>query len=361
MDLYYRTEYQHGLSQDPEFVTLSRSMDRGYHPEGFAPIDAAPVCWVGDQEHKWLSEELLNSEDEEKIDIALEGVQGFESAIQNILRSAEKGYNIVGSDIGGFSGKVIPPRLYIRWAQFSTFCGLFLNGGHGERALWKRSPQELEIIRTYSWLHTELKPYIYSYVVQGHRGGRVLQQPVAGKYHYLFGDHLLIAPIYKDALENEVQLPPGKWRYWFADHELIEGGQTISRSFPLEEYPVFIREGAIIPMQIERAYTGLGDTLSRGYVTWLVYPDKDQTSAFSIYSTDEQQPTSLRTSFVDEELQLTFEGKHSPHILRIHLESQPQSLHLDGRELTDFEYDKDRQQLVIKTMDYLEGKYVIRF
>jgi alpha-D-xyloside xylohydrolase len=114
-------------------------------------------------------------------------------------------------------------------------------------------------------------------------------------------------------------------------------------------------------MQIERAYTGLGDTLSRGYVTWLVYPDKDQTSAFSIYSTDEQQPTSLRTSFVDEELQLTFEGKHSPHILRIHLESQPQSLHLDGRELTDFEYDKDRQQLVIKTMDYLEGKYVIRF
>ncbi len=145
MDLYYQTEYRHGLSQNPEFVTLSRSMDRGYHPEGFAPIDAAPVCWVGDQEHKWLTEELL--QDEEKVDIALEGVQGFESAISSIMKSAEKGYNIIGSDIGGFSGKTIPPRLYIRWAQFSTFCGLFLNGGHGERRLCKRSKEELEIFQ----------------------------------------------------------------------------------------------------------------------------------------------------------------------------------------------------------------------
>ncbi|MEZ4902743.1 MAG: glycoside hydrolase family 31 protein [Spirosomataceae bacterium] len=78
--------------------------------------------------------------------------------MENILNSAKLGYNIIGSDIAGFSGNNIPARLYIRWAQFSTFCGLFLNGGHGERALWKRSPQELEIIRKFSWLHTELVP-----------------------------------------------------------------------------------------------------------------------------------------------------------------------------------------------------------
>ena len=51
MDHYYRDEYFHGLEQNPEFVTLSRSMDRRYHPEGFAPIDASPVNWVGDQKH----------------------------------------------------------------------------------------------------------------------------------------------------------------------------------------------------------------------------------------------------------------------------------------------------------------------
>ncbi|MCB0628324.1 MAG: glycoside hydrolase family 31 protein [Saprospiraceae bacterium] len=359
MDLYYRTEYEHGLSRNPEFVTLARSMDRGYHPEGFAPIDAAPVCWVGDQEHEWLTEELLNEPDEEKVDMALDGVQGFEAAIESILKSAEKGYNVIGSDIGGFSGKTIPPRLYIRWAQFSTFCGLFLNGGHGERALWKRSEQELQIIRKYAWLHTELLPYMYSYVVQGHEGGRVLQSPVKGKYHYLFGDHLLIAPIYKDALENEVQLPPGKWRYWFDDSTLIEGDQKIRRSFPLEEYPVFIRDGAIIPMDIQRSYNSLGDTLSQGYTTWLVYPDKDASSSFTIYSTDEQRPTSLEVAVNDNELNLTFEGEKMPHILRVHLDSPPRSIYLDGSELRDFEYDKSLRQLIIRQKEYQGGKYII--
>lgn len=361
MDLYYRTEYEHGLSQNPEFVTLSRSMDRGYHPEGFAPIDAAPVTWVGDQEHVWLTEDLLEEADQEKVDIALEGIQGFESAIQNILKSTEKGYNIIGSDIGGFSGKTIPPRLYIRWAQFSTFCGLFLNGGHGERALWKRSPEELEIIRTYSWLHTELVPYMYSYVVQGHWGGRVLQQPVAGKYHYLFGEHLLVAPIYKDELKNEVQLPPGEWRYWFDDRDLITGDQTIERTFPMEEYPVFIREGAIIPMNIQRSYTGRGDSLSQGHLTWLVYPDWTETTEFTVYATDQQEPTTLQVTAHNDRLILTFTGRASPHILRIHLEKSPQKVILDGEELEDFDYNPDQQKLIIRQSEATGGEYQISF
>jgi len=54
MDLYYREEYEHGRKLNPEFITLARSIDRPYaHPEGFAPLDAAPVTWVGDQKHSW--------------------------------------------------------------------------------------------------------------------------------------------------------------------------------------------------------------------------------------------------------------------------------------------------------------------
>ena len=164
-------------------------MDRGFHPEGFSPLDASPVNWVGDQEHKWITNEMIEEDDEKKVDIAMEGVQGFESAIDNILKSAELGYSIIGSDVAGFSGGTIPPRLYIRWTQFSTFCGLFLNGGHGERRLWKRSQEELEIIREYSWLHTELIPYMYHYVVTANQGGTRLQTPTKGKYHYMFGNN----------------------------------------------------------------------------------------------------------------------------------------------------------------------------
>jgi alpha-D-xyloside xylohydrolase len=356
MDHYYRDEYQYGLKQNPEFVTLTRSMDRKFHPEGFSPIDASPVNWVGDQEHHWST----STSTEEKKDIALKGIQGFESAIQSILKSAEKGYNIIGSDVAGFSGSTIPPRLYIRWAQFSTFCGLFLNGGHGERALWKRSRQELEIIREYSWLHTELVPYMYSYVVKGHNGGQVLQKPVKGKYHYMFGDYLLVAPIYKDDLTNTITLPKGKWRYWFDDKEVIEGPVTFEKEFPMDEYPVFISEGAIIPMNIERSYTGIGNENSKGYLTLLIYPKSE--SEFTVYDPASGESTNISVKETQETVSVRFEGKKVPHILKINLRVKPQKLLLDNTILSDsidYQYDPDQSKLIIKTDQYTAGEYVI--
>ena len=157
MDHFYRDELANGQAHNPEFVTLSRPIDSVVpfaHPEGFAPLDAAMVNWVGDNQHTWDDKD-----------------RGIERAIRCILRSAKLGYNLVGSDIAGYHGSMdIPPELYIRWAQFSAFCGFFLDGGRGERRLWLRTPQELELIRKYSWLHSELVPYLYCSVVEAHEG-----------------------------------------------------------------------------------------------------------------------------------------------------------------------------------------------
>ena len=362
MDHYYRNEYQHGLSQNPEFVTLSRSMDRGFHPEGFAPFDASPVNWVGDQQHEWVTSKMLDEAQEDKVDIALEGIQGFESAITSILKSAAMGYNVIGSDIAGFSGGKIPPRLYIRWAQFSTFNGLFLNGGHGERRLWKRSEEELNIIREYSWLHTELVPYMYHYVVSAHEGGRVLMQPIEGKYHYMFGESLLVAPIYQDRLINEFKLPKGKWRYWFDDTELIEGPTTFKQKFPLEEYPVFIKEGAIVPMHIKRAYTGIGKPEDEGYLTFLIYPDLEE-SNFEVFR-EKDKSTVLTYKNLGKNLTVEISGKQIPHILNIKSQNKPSNITLDGKlllEEVDYNYNTETKKLQIKTSSYRDGLYLINF
>jgi alpha-glucosidase (family GH31 glycosyl hydrolase) len=109
---------------------------------------------VGDNRHTW------NYRD-----------RGIKAAISDILDGARLGYCVIGSDVAGYSGRSNPddigpataailaswkpqletsalpeaefgtaagkddiaPNIYIRWAQFSTFCGLSLNGGHGER------------------------------------------------------------------------------------------------------------------------------------------------------------------------------------------------------------------------------------
>ncbi|MDW8310414.1 MAG: glycoside hydrolase family 31 protein, partial [Verrucomicrobiales bacterium] len=306
MDLYARREYAHGRSRNPDFIVLVRALDvlRWAHPEGFAPLDAAPVTWVGDNQHTWRAED-----------------RGLEAAIESILGSARLGYCVIGSDVAGYHGRsnpddmgaataalfqatrtgqrsttsdlsgtppvpgpdeTIAPNIYIRWAQFSAFCGLFLNGGHGERRLWKRTPLELEIIRKFAWLHTELVPYIYSHVVACHRGGPPLMRPLRkGRFHYLFGDDFLVAPIHQDKSERTVTLPPGRWFYLFDDREVFDGPGQITRSFPLDEYPVFLREGAIVPLNVTRPYTGFGDTNTAGHVTWLIYPARE--SAFTLW------------------------------------------------------------------------------
>jgi alpha-glucosidase (family GH31 glycosyl hydrolase) len=357
MDHYYRDEYAHGRAMNPEFVTLARAIDhRIVHPEGFAPLDAAPVTWVGDQRHTWKGsgQSRENAGDE-----AMGGAEGIEEALHDILQSAKVGYCVIGSDIAGFSGKEIPPRLYIRWAQFSAFCGLFMNGGHGERALWKRTPEELEIIRKFSWLHTELIPYIFSSVCECHQGGDPLQCPVTGEYHYYFGDSLLVAPIYQDSLTNSVTLPEGKWRYFFDDSDIIHGPTTITRDFPLDEYPVFVREGAIIPMRISREYTGIGERGWEGYLTFNIYPS--ERSDYKVYHEDGDSVTFIAVMNA-ENLRIALSGKPVRHVLRIFMDEKPLRILRDGKELIeggDWEYRSVNQRLIIHCNQDIHGDYLI--
>jgi len=383
MDRYCRDELANGRTHNSNFVILARSMDHFWsHPEGFSPLDAATVTWVGDNRHTW------NGKD-----------RGLEAAISDILSSAKLGYCVIGSDVAGYHGRSNPddigpataallsswkpkdattavsssdslaavdeiaPNIYIRWAQFSAFCGLFLNGGHGERRLWKRSPAELEIIRKFAWLHTELVPYMYSHVAECHRGGRPLIRPLArGQFHYLFGDDFLIAPIHQDKLSRTVSLPPGKWRYFFDDREAIEGPTEVTREFAMDQFPVFIREGAIVPLKVTRPYTGLGDRESAGFMTWLIYPHGE--SRFTLHQPESHPNPETTTVTVREgkSLAIEFSGKHQPHLLRILARQKPARITLDGTELAEslaWTFDPGQERLVIKTTAYTKGRYLI--
>ena len=348
MDHYYRDEYQHGLTQNPEFVTMSRPIDSPLpwiHPWGFSPIDASPVNWVGDNQHVW--------EDAER---------GIERALRTTLRSAWLGYNVIGSDIGGYHGSMpIPPDLYIRWAQYSTFTGFFLNGGHGERRLWLRSPEELEIIRKFSWLRTELVPYIYSHAAAAHAGGPPLMRPLKAPYHYLFGDALLVAPIHEPALERTVQLPPGGWRYLFDDAQVIEGPTTLTREFPLDEFPVFVRDGAIIPMHISRDYTGIGARDWEEFLTLNLYPH-----GVSQHRLRHGDNSGVMDILVEqgEPLTVHLTGVVKPHMLRMLSPHPPAHIERNGAALsqgTGWRYDMATQRIIVPQGPAAECEYRIHW
>src|SRR5262249_10783497 len=130
----------------------------------------------------------------------------------------------------------------------------------------------------------------------------------------------------------------------------------------LDEFPIFVREGAIIPLNVTRSYTGLGDTNSTGFTTWLVYPDgKREFTLWHPESHPEPESTTLKVEY-GSSLEAEFTGRHQPHILRNLMRDKPTRILLDGSELIEgdsWHFDRPHSRLIIRTRDYVHGKYEI--
>ena len=134
--------------------------------------------------------------------------------------------------------------------------------------------------------------YLYSSVAQGHATGLPLMRALAiGWPHdekavmtsdaYMWGDHLLVAPVYElNAAAREVYLPPGAlWDYWKATR--VEGGKSITHTVDLASIPLYVRAGAILPIDAVRQYT---DERSDEPTTLRIYPGAD--GRFTWYDDD---------------------------------------------------------------------------
>ena len=141
------------------------------------------------------------------------GPRGIEEALENILASAELGYAVVGSDIGGYRPGERFDRLFLRWSQLGAFSPLMENGGRGEHRPWRLGDDVGAIYRRYAKLHQELVPYLYGLGVEAHQGGEPIIRGVdrAGR-QYRLGEDLLVAPIVTRGDRRTVALPAGaRW------------------------------------------------------------------------------------------------------------------------------------------------------
>ena len=121
---------------------------------------------------------------------------------------------------------------------------------------------------------------------------------------------------------------------------------------------MFVREGAVIPLRVTRPYTGLGDTNSTGFTTWLIYPDGR--SQFTLSHPETHPKPEKTTVAVDsgQSLKVEISGQHEPHILRIFLPAKPARVLLDGSELSEanaWQFDAAHERLIIKTRDYAQA------
>ncbi len=222
-----------------------------------------------------------------------------------------------GTDIGGFQGsREYSGELYTRWFEFAAFTPLFRSHGRNWRFHtpwgWDQGPPDAKLneggmpgpasdfhnaavepaCQKADDLRYQLLPYNYTITREACDTGmppmRALllaypTDPVAAPLgdEYLWGPDILVAPVIeRGATARHLYLPVGDW-YDFNTGETMAGGKWVDKPVTLETIPLYVKAGAIVPMDPVRQYTAEKVTEP---TTLHVYPGAD--GAFTLYDDD---------------------------------------------------------------------------
>jgi alpha-D-xyloside xylohydrolase len=224
--------------------------------------------------------------------------KGLRSALISLQRLAFMGFPNWGTDTGGYY-QFKQRDVFARWLQFSAFCPVMEIGGGrsivsptgGPHAPWAmptepaHDDEMIDVYRYYTWLHHELVPYAWGEGVRASRSGHPIATPLVFEFpddpavadlfdEYLYGPWLLVAPVWRDGERTRpVYLPTGGWTSWWDDATAIAGPAMLaSVGAPLGRIPLYVRLGAIIPLEVVNDATGHGTAASAGRLTLDVFP-----------------------------------------------------------------------------------------
>lgn len=171
-------------------------------------------------------------------------------------------------DIGGYFKGIEDNTLYIRYVQLGTFSPILKFGSDAgkyyKREPWKWSIKTYTIAKDYLKLRHKLIPYLYTEARNYAKEGTPVIRPLYYDYpemfddklfkdEYFFGSQMFVAPIVKE--KNYVMnrtvlkffMPRGIW-YDFKTGKKFVGDKQYTLFYKDQDYPVFAKMGAIIPM-----------------------------------------------------------------------------------------------------------------
>ncbi len=184
-------------------------------------------------------------------------------------RMSLSGMSFSGSDIGGFAEQPTG-ELYARWIAlgvFHPFCRVHSSGDHGDQEPWTFDENVTNITRKFVELRYKLLPYLYTtfwqYVEEGTpmlKSLVVYDQEDAQTHHrndeFIFGDKILVCPILEpNSKGRRMYIPRGAW-YNFWTREIVEGGSETWVDADIDEIPLFVKAGSIIPRYPVMQYVG---------------------------------------------------------------------------------------------------------
>ena len=206
-----------------------------------------PVHWGGDNSSSFVS---------------------MAESLRGGLSLALSGFGYWSHDIGGFEGDP-DPAVFKRWLAFGLLSSHSrLHGSTNYRVPWafdtggeEPGQSAVDVARAFTKLKRSLRPYLVAAGEEAHRSGRPIMRPMVLEFpddpaaghldrQYMLGPDLLVAPVFTAAGDVEYYLPRGRWTNWFT-REQVQGGGWRRETHAFDTVPLWIREGAVIPVSGE--------------------------------------------------------------------------------------------------------------
>ena len=245
------------------------SLNRAYSP-GMQRLGA--TAWTGDVKTGW---------------------EQFRRTCTDLLNYSVAGMPFCGCDIGGFKppnkdAPQLSPELLTRWMEAGVFYPIMRT--HSTRTVtphfpWLFGPEAQAALTKTIDLRYRLLPYLYSLAYETHETGVPMMRPLALDYpgdakvanisdQWTVGSGLMVAPIVQEgATTRSVYLPPGNW-FPFAGTATQKGDQTIDATAKLDEIPLYVQAGTILPLGPVVQNTG---EVPGGPLDLQIYTGKDAT------------------------------------------------------------------------------------
>ena len=255
--------------------------------------------WSGDVNSSW---DMLRKQVPAGLSFSLTGNPNFNTDIGGFFCGS---YNTRG----GGSAPQNPQfqELYVRWMQYGLFCPVFRShGADAPREIWQfgeKGQPVYDIIEKMIRLRYRFIPYLYSTAWQVTSNNDSYMRPLFADFandkkvwnmtdEFLFGHSILAAPIVdpqyteekiirtnemtgwnrqnvkEDSQQNGQDLsftgvrqttkylPKGTDWYYFWTGQRYKGGQNVTLSTTLQDVPMFVRAGSILPLGPEMQYVG---------------------------------------------------------------------------------------------------------
>jgi len=286
-ELYVRSYYDFVQSRDKDIIV--------FHRAGTFGAQNHPLAWNGDQNSSFPA---------------------FKEAIRSCINMSISGIPFVAYDIAGYHDETgLTSELYKRSLAQAAFSPIMqLHSAYGgdpdpslERTPWNiakllNDKSCIDVYKKFANIRYNIIPYLYSEMIKSSESGLPLMSPLFVEYpgmdfpkgdefNYILGNSMLVCPITEPNLTTkDIMLPPGKWRnFW--DGKKYEGNINIKT--PDDFLPVFVKEGSVIPLNLNSDYTLAGEISNdlRKYtnLTFFIYPSEEIKYKFYDYTTSEEK------------------------------------------------------------------------